>query len=195
VASLTELASSPDVLSPNLCDDLRPWLHPALYRATSPIHGAGVFTAEALAGGEPVVRWRGTIVPGTNQAIARIPGEQHSAVSIAEGVLLASLPGRGLTIDDYMNHNCVPNVGMADAVTLIALRDIAPREELTADYAFWTANEDDVVIGRCACGSPGCRERVTGRDWRDPALQNALGEFFAPFIKRRIAKLLSLEVG
>jgi hypothetical protein len=194
MTTVAELASTVDVRALSACDDLRPWVHPALYRARSAIHGAGVFTERVLLAGELVVRWRGTIVPRTDGATTGASGAQQSAVSIAEGVVLASLPGHGVTIDDYMNHSCAPNIGMLDAVTLVTVRDIASGEELTADYAFWTANDGDVVIERCACGLPGCRKRVTGCDWRDPALQGEFGEYFAPFIQRRIARLWSQEL-
>lgn len=60
----------------------------------------------------------------------------------------------------WVNHSCDPNVVIEAGVTqrghgwaqLQALRDIAPGEELTFDYAF-----DAAVAEPCRCGAAGCR--------------------------------------
>lgn len=167
--------------------DLRSWLHPGLAVLPSPIHGNGVFTNELLTAGEPVVRWGGVLVPGTNVADAAIPVKDHTAVGVAEGVLLAVLEGGDYTIDDFMNHSCEPNVGMADAITLVTMRDIHAGEELVADYAMWTSDETYVMRNACRCGAVLCRGTITGRDWRTPELHERYGPFFSPFLQRRYA--------
>jgi hypothetical protein len=40
----------------------------------------------------------------------------------------------------------------------------------------------------CACGSPLCRRRVTGNDWRRTDLQQRHAGHFSPFINARIAR-------
>jgi hypothetical protein len=73
--------------------------------------------------------------------------------------------GRHLLIDPghpvrYGNHSCDPNLWHADAVTIVARRDIAPGEELTVDYATHTGVQEWTMV--CTCGQPGCRGRPTG---------------------------------
>jgi hypothetical protein len=78
---------------------------------------------------------------------------------------------------------------MTDEVTLVARRDIAQDEELTADYAMWEADENHVMRWACVCGSPRCRGRVTGQDWRLPELPQRYRGHFSPLINQRIARL------
>ena len=89
----------------------------------------------------------------------------------------------------FINHSCDPNTWMQDAFTLIARRDIQPGEELTADYAFWEADETYVSSWECQCHSPLCRKRVTGKDWRGKALQERYNGHFSPLLNKRIQTL------
>jgi uncharacterized protein len=86
-----------------------------------------------------------------------------------------------------INHACDGNVWMTDAVTLVARRQIAAGEQIVADYALWEADEHYVAAWTCACGSPDCRGRVTGCDWRLPDVQERYAGHFSPLINRRIA--------
>ncbi|HWT92530.1 MAG TPA: SET domain-containing protein-lysine N-methyltransferase [Solirubrobacteraceae bacterium] len=168
--------------------DLEPWIHPALHLGESEINGQGLFTGDGLIAGEPVVRWGGRLVVGLSDDDARIDLEPHTAVAVAEGVLLAAKLGQGRTADDYMNHSCDPNVGMSDALTLVTISDVAAGAELTADYAFWTSDEGYELGSACSCGAERCRGTVTGRDWALPGLR-AVQDHFSPFLRRRIAAL------
>jgi hypothetical protein len=76
---------------------------------------------------------------------------------------------------------------MFDAVRLAARRDIAPGEELTADYALWLF-DTDWMIENCRCGSPRCRGRISGDDWQIPVLQERYAGHFTPFLSDRIAE-------
>ena len=61
-------------------------------------------------------------------------------------------------IDDLINHSCSPNAGLRftdDGVFLVALRPIAPGEEIAWDYSTTLADPDWSM--QCACGSPECR--------------------------------------
>lgn len=56
----------------------------------------------------------------------------------------------------YLNHACAPNCDWefsGDRVFIRALRDIAPGEELTIDYAY----EPDPPLEVCTCGAAECR--------------------------------------
>jgi uncharacterized protein len=62
----------------------------------------------------------------------------------------------------YMNHSCNPNCVITDFDFEIAIRDIAPGEQLTNDYAMMHLTDDEPF--RCRCGEPLCRSKVEPSD-------------------------------
>ena len=56
---------------------------------------------------------------------------------------------------DHINHHCTPNAAFGPRRQLIALRPIAPHEEVTIDYS--TTEADSAWTMRCACGAAACR--------------------------------------
>ena len=56
------------------------------------------------------------------------------------------------------NHWCAPNAGIRQDRELVALRDIAPREEIR--YGYSTTMDEKSFTMRCRCGAPGCRQVV-----------------------------------
>lgn len=64
----------------------------------------------------------------------------------------------------YINHSCDPNTGIRDndhgGFDFIALREIAPGEELTWDYE--TSEYISIAVPRCLCGSANCRKVIRG---------------------------------
>lgn len=130
--------------------------------------------------------WGGTIYTEDDLKNGRVPAP-ISYSYVEEGIIMAApLDGR----DYYINHSCDPNLWMEDNVTVIARRDIAPGEEVVGDYAVWEA-EPEYVLPDCRCGSPLCRETITGNDWMLPELQERYRGHFLPFINERIQKLNS----
>jgi hypothetical protein len=69
-----------------------------------------------------------------------------------------------------------------------AWRDIAAGEEITTDLAYCEATPD-YCLEPCNCGSSLCRGRVTGNDWKLPALQERYRGYFTPYIQRLIQAL------
>jgi hypothetical protein len=139
--------------------------------------------------GEVVTIWGGQVF--TADEVQAGKARKGSLSAIAERLYLgvrADAPDE-LGPDHFLNHSCDPNTWMTDEVTLVARRDIAQDEELTADYAMWEADENHVMRWACACGSPLCRGRVTGQDWRLPELQQRYRGHFSPLINQRIARL------
>lgn len=68
----------------------------------------------------------------------------------------------------FMNHSCNPSCRSAGYDFEVAVRDIAPGEELTDDYG--SLNLETAF--ECSCGLPGCRGRIQpgdlmtfGDDW------------------------------
>jgi hypothetical protein len=88
---------------------------------------------------------------------------------------------------DFLNHCCEPNAGMSGQLALVALRDIAPGEEVCLDYAMTDGSPYDEFP--CACGAAQCRGWVTGSDWMRPELWKRYGNHFSPYLLRRIDRL------
>ena len=87
-----------------------------------------------------------------------------------------------LDMSVMINHSCDPNVGFRGQVIYVAIRDIAAGEELSHDYAM--ERSDDYTLD-CHCGSPLCRGKVTGDDWKLPELQERYGEYFSIYLRRK----------
>ena len=52
-----------------------------------------------------------------------------------------------------------------------------------------TPEPGDMLKFRCLCAQPGCRELVTGSDWREPALQAKYASYFSPYLVKRLAAI------
>lgn len=151
--------------------------------------GFGVFAREAAQVGEVLVVWGGNIV--TEELLAELPEvTQHHAVQIDEELYLATVGD--LEPADYVNHACEPNLGLRGQITLVALRDIQPDEEVCFDYAMTDSTPYDEF--ECHCGLPTCRKVVTGNDWKLPELWAKYQGYFSPYLQRRIEQL-AMEQG
>ncbi|MFT5198829.1 MAG: hypothetical protein ACI87O_001489 [Planctomycetota bacterium] len=89
----------------------------------------------------------------------------------------------------YMNHSCQPNTRFVDR-QVVALRDIAAREELTFDYntTEWEMAEAFV----CECGHCGGR-RIAGFRHLLPAQREACKDRLPPYLQMRLTHSLPAE--
>ncbi len=169
------------------------WIDPRIKIKPSTLHGKGMFAVASIEKGEVVIIWGLPETYGNKEdaekaaAKGRAKGKSIYIDQIDDN--LFSVEERGVDPTYFMNHSCDPNVWMKNEVTLIARRDIKRGEELALDYALAEAEEDFVASWECVCGSPLCRKRVTGKDWRISQLQERYNGHFIPLINRRIAKL------
>jgi uncharacterized protein len=102
----------------------------------SPVHGLGVFTAQAVRAGEVVSRY----LPPFD---VQFPAALLAVLSDAERAYLKNFAYRSrYTGLYYMNHSAAPNVGMNPSGNTenLALRDLAAGEELTCDYCTFDAD-------------------------------------------------------
>ncbi len=143
----------------------------------------GVFAVEAIAAGELIAAWGGTVVEET--AFRQLSAELISlSVQIEEGLFL--VPDR-LGPGDRVNHCCEPNAGIQGYSMLVALRDIPAGEEVCYDYAMTDSSPYDEFD--CACGAPTCRGHITGQDWLKPELQEKYAGYFSLYLQHRITKI------
>jgi SET domain-containing protein len=154
----------------------------------SPIHGKGLFAKQAIAVGEIVAVKGGYIL--SQQEWTTLEQQLGPAeIQISEKLFIA--PVRKEQRDGsmlYTNHSCNPNIAIQGQIVFVAMRDIAPSEELTHD---WATTDDLDYVMECKCGSPDCRGIITGKDWMKPELQEKYKGWFCWFIQRKIDGLSS----
>jgi SET domain-containing protein len=113
--------------------------------------GQGVFTRRHYEPGETILCFKGNIV-GPDQV------EDHGKyLQVGKRAFL----GASGDIDDFVNHSCEPNCGVAlrqGKILLISIREIQPKEELTFDYSTWMAY--DYWEMDCICGNTHCRKKI-----------------------------------
>jgi hypothetical protein len=109
---------------------------------------------------------------------------KYSADRVSRSLQLNSdtylLSGKIPEDGDMINHSCEPNCGITGTSSVQAFSDIEIGEELTFDYAMSDSSEYDEFS--CACGSEGCREKITGIDWQRKGLQAKYRNYFSSYI-------------
>lgn len=146
--------------------------------------GHSVVARAVIEPGEVIGVWSGRVV-GAGE-LDGLPDEiRRHTVQIEEDLYLASVHAH--EPPDFINHSCEPNAGLDGQITIVAMRRILPGEEVTIDYAMCDGTPYDEFD--CACGSKLCRGKVTGDDWRDPALWERYAGHFSPYLERRIEAL------
>jgi len=123
----------------------------------SPIHGLGVFAAEAIPAGRRVIEFAGERIR-LREALRRIrqPGRPTR-------ILMARLSRdwcvdavRGGSGAEYINHSCTPNLTIRKTprhIYLFSRKAIRKGTELTVDYRLAPATPRLP----CRCGSSKCR--------------------------------------
>jgi len=152
--------------------------------AASGIEGRGLIAVAPIAAGELVAIKGGHIV--TTAVLQSLPERlRNSEIQIADGFHLAALEEAEYEpVMLFLNHSCEPNVGFTGNTVVAAMRDIAPGEELTTDYALF---DDHDEVMRCRCGTRSCRGTISGRDWQRPDLQRKYRDYFSTYLQRRFA--------
>lgn len=164
------------------------WLDPRIELRKSSIEGQGGFARELIQKGEVVAVIGGTVFTEEEFKEFVKTASQYDAIQIGEALHLVDLSPDSRSTNGSFNHSCDSNLWMQDEVTLIAKRDIQADEELTIDYALFTALPGNILEWPCHCGSELCRHTITGDDWKLPELQARYKNHFSPFINARIAE-------
>lgn len=149
--------------------------------------GAASVVVEPIKAGEVVAAFGGECLHRSQ--FDSLPAERvRRSIQIADELFLAGAAEPDPA--DFINHSCEPTCGMSGDVTLVALRDLAPGEEITYDYAMSDGCDYDEF--ECACGTASCRGKVTGNDWMLPELQLRYRGHFSGYLARRISSLVSV---
>jgi SET domain-containing protein len=162
---------------------MKTWRSPKIKVRYDTLSGRGVVALEAIAKDEIVAIKSAHIV--TRAEMARIAAEVGDlALQIDDDFYLS--PTRPVEVDDmsvFINHSCDANIGFRGQIVYVAMRDIDVGEELCHDYSM--ERSDDYFL-ECRCGSPLCRQQVTGDDWKSPELQARYGQYFSIYLLNKI---------
>ncbi len=140
-----------------------------------------VFAVAPVAIGDRVLHLEGILVEAPTRYTVQIGAREH--VEMPTGATLVE------QLDRYswrfLNHSCEPNARI-DGRELVALRAIAPWEEVTFDYA--TTEYDMAEPFTCGCGTPSCIGRVRGYRWLTEARRRAIPVHVAPHVLKHHAQ-------
>jgi SET domain-containing protein len=152
----------------------------------SPIQGRGLFARTPIARGEIVAVKGGYVLPAHEWSRLE-KGLGPADIQIAEDLFIAPVSQderEGSML--FTNHSCDPNIAIQGQIVFVAMRDIAPGEELTHD---WATTDDLDYVMECRCGRPRCRKTITGKDWMKKELQEKYRGWFCWHLQRRIDAL------
>lgn len=132
-----------------------------------------------------ILRFGGRLMPAEARNTDAVLAS--TSVYVAEGIILAEPTVGSRDLSDFLNHSCDPNAGLSDSISVVALRDLNPGEEIRVDYAFWEGDPNWKLRTSCRCGTTVCRITIDGMHWKviDPASPRV--QHFSPFLQRRIA--------
>jgi uncharacterized protein len=131
----------------------------------SGVHGKGVYALQPIAEGETVIEYVGEVIswPEAERRHPHDPSQPDHTFyfHLDDDRVIDGLVGGNSS--RWINHSCDPNIEADDAsgrVFLVALRDIAPGEELFFDYGLVIDERYTPALKKrfaCHCGAPHCR--------------------------------------
>ena len=165
------------------------WINPKIEIKETTKKGKGMFAIEPIKADEKILVWGGEYTDAQGAKEAKAKGK----LVLQWDDNLYSVEDRGDDMGYFINHACDSNTWMKDAYTLTAKRDIQISEEITADYALWEADPNYISKWVCKCGSPTCRKKITGNDWKLLEVQKRYKGYFSLLINKRIEKAEKLN--
>lgn len=165
------------------------WLNPKLEVRKDPCGQAGIFAQEPLWKGEKLAVFGGHVMLISEEP--EFSTGNDYALQIDEQFVLGTRHEHEIEDNDFFNHSCSPNTGFAGSIILVAMRAIAPNEQITFDYAMclhasrWRQMPYRM---KCSCGAKTCRSFVTEDDWRNPELRHRYKGYFSGYIQKKIDK-------
>ena len=158
------------------------WLSSKAEAKNSRIHGLGVFAKEPIKSGEEVGVLGGVIVSKLEiREYWKIMG--HVGIQFNDNFFIVPTSREELKEKGVFNHSCEPNLGFGDSITLVAIKNIEPEEELVFDYAFNETYHDSF---KCNCGSKNCRGIIKPDDWQRQEIKEKYKDFYSPYLKVKL---------
>lgn len=150
----------------------------------SPIDGLGLFAVKPIKRDEVIAIKGGHLIQESvfNKLSAAC---KDASLQIHDKMYLSPFTDAEIPyVMVYINHSCVPNVGLRGHVETIAMRDVEPGEELTGDYC--VAYSHSHFKFDCKCGNKNCRKVITYKDWEKESLQRKYKGYFSAYLVHKI---------
>ncbi len=87
----------------------------------------------------------------------------------------------------FINHSCNPSVGIRGRVTLVALRDMKPGDEITFDYSITEIDPNWYM--NCKCGEKNCRKKIRSIQYLPKKILKRYFPFIPTYFRRSILDL------
>lgn len=159
----------------------RSFVSPKVEIKSSKLNGVGMFAKKDIKKGETVFIKGGHVLTRDQVFSSSVI---NSYLPIGDDYFIgATSKEEEAGVKLYINHSCNPNCGVSGEITFVAMIDIPKGSELTIDYCM-VDNEDYSID--CKCGSPNCRRKITGFDWKLKELQQKYKGYFARYLQDKI---------
>jgi hypothetical protein len=145
--------------------------------------GKAVYAVTAFAEGEALIEFTGRRFRA-DQVPSLMRGRGDRFIQVTPDHYMGP-SGRS---DDLVNHSCAPNAGLRftdTGIFLVAVRAIAPGEEISWDYSTTLKESNWHMI--CQCKAPECRRVIGNFDALDPDRQEwfRARNLVAPYLRRK----------
>lgn len=147
-----------------------------IYYDFSPIGGSGIFAKQAIRKDETVFKITGDEIIRHAYTRTFSPSGPNWVAVDREAWLIPSTKNPW----PYINHSCEPNVGFRGSREVVAMRDIAPDEEVVIDYAI--TEEDPYWRMQCCCRAKKCRKEIASAPNLPPRLIKKYQKYLPTFL-------------
>lgn len=163
------------------------WMNPSIeVRKAGPL-GIGTFAKSAIKKNELVIVQGGIIISDADFDNPDYAPYAYHCFQVEQDAYICPVNLDKETFDGIfnVNHSCDPTCGISGQISMVALRDIEPDEEITFDYAMSDVGSEELGWEDmdCLCGSANCRSKITGKDWRIPELQQKYKGYFSRYVQ------------
>lgn len=131
---------------------------------SSGIHGRGGFARVLIPEATTIIEYVGERIDKQESARRCEDGNPYIFTINDEWDIDGDVPANPAR---YLNHSCAPNCEAQqedDRIWIVALRDIAPGEEVTFNYGYDLEEWEDHP---CECGAPGCLGYIVAAEHHD----------------------------
>ena len=128
------------------------------YRVGRSLTGLGLFATKPIKRGAYIAAYRGRRISTAESDLREARGAKYMFALNKRWVIDGS---PRWNVARYINHSCRPNakpVGRNGGIVIVALRQIAPDEEITYDYG---PEYREAFLDNAGCRCAACRENKT----------------------------------